>query len=60
MSQSKAGCQTIGCTVRSCKFNSEGCLCSLARIEVQPQCGCEDCSSGNPADESLCGSYKAR
>ena len=47
---SKAKSQTIGCKVTSCAYNMSGCDCGLERIEVEP----------NPADESLCGSYKCR
>ena len=50
---SKAKSQTIGCKVTSCAYNMSGCDC----IEVEPMCGCH---TGNPADESLCGSYKCR
>ncbi|MBQ3551967.1 MAG: DUF1540 domain-containing protein [Clostridia bacterium] len=55
MSKSKVGCQTIGCSVTSCRFNDEGSYCKLNRIEVEP---CYDCGTGKPADESLCGSYQ--
>ena len=54
---SKAKSQTIGCKVTSCAYNMSGCDCELERIEVEPMCGCH---TGNPADESLCGSYKCR
>ena len=27
------------------------------RVEIEPQCGCH---TGEPCDESLCGSYKSR
>ncbi|MEG1548672.1 MAG: DUF1540 domain-containing protein [Clostridia bacterium] len=57
MDKSKAGCQTIGCRVTSCKYNSSGCDCELNRIDVQPMCGCH---TGQPCDESLCGSYKSK
>lgn len=57
MSKSKAGCQTIGCEVRSCAYNYEGTNCELDRIMVQPNSGCH---TGNPAEESLCGSYKSK
>ena len=49
--------QTIGCRVTSCKHNMSGCDCELSRIEIEPQCGCH---TGEPCDESLCGSYKSR
>jgi len=49
--------QRIGCRVDSCKFNQEDCTCGLSSIEV---CACPGCGSGNPADETQCGSYKSR
>ncbi len=57
MSESKAGCQTIGCRVTSCRYNQRGMACELSRIEVEPQ---SRCHTGEPCDESLCGSYKAK
>lgn len=57
MSECKAGCQTIDCRVRSCAHNHEGTSCELDSITVQPGCGCH---TGEPAGESLCGSYKSR
>ena len=57
MSHGKAGSQTIGCAVISCRYNDEGSYCMLNRIEVEPCC---DCHTGDPADESLCGSYMAK
>ena len=53
---SKFGKQTIGCGVTSCRFNQQGCECSLERIEVRPNCDCHtvDCH------ESLCGSYSSK
>ena len=54
---SKAKSQTIGCKVTSCAYNMSGCDCGLERIEVEPMCGCH---TGNPEDDSLCGSYKCR
>ena len=58
MSQNKAGCQTIGCNVKSCRFNDKGTYCALARIQVEPCLHSQN--SGNPEDESLCGSYRPR
>jgi len=55
--ENKSGNQTIGCEVTSCRYNREGSHCDLSRIEVMP---CRDCHDGNPAHESLCGSYRAR
>ena len=57
MTSDKNGKQTIGCRVTSCKHNMSGCDCELSRIEIEPQCGCH---TGEPCDESLCGSYKSR
>lgn len=54
----QVGCQTIGCRVVSCRHNENGAYCSLTRIEVEPCC--DGCHSGNPEDESLCGSYSQR
>lgn len=54
------GKQTIGCTVVSCRHNDRGSFCELSRIQVEPMRGCEGCHSGDPADESLCGSYRAK
>ncbi len=56
MAGSKAGTQTIGCRVSSCRYHSEGDGCSLSRIQVEPVPGCDN---GKPGDESLCGSYKS-
>ena len=57
LAEMKAGSQTIGCRVTSCRYNMRGTDCELSRIEVEPQCGCH---TGEPCDESLCGSYKAK
>lgn len=57
MSETKAGSQTIGCRVTSCRYNSCGKTCELSQIEVEPQCGCH---TGEACDESLCGSYKMK
>ncbi len=57
MSKAKAGTQTIGCRVASCAYNKSGSNCDLDRISVEPMDGCH---TGEPCDESLCGSYKAR
>lgn len=54
MSRSKAGNQVIGCSVTSCRYNKDGKVCELNRIEVEPAI---DVDSGEPAEESLCGSY---
>ena len=60
MSHDKSGTQTRGCSVVSSKHNTQGSYCQLSRIQVEPMCNCEGCHSGNPADESLCGSYRAK
>ncbi len=58
MNHDKTGCQTIGCSVRSCRHHGENGCCELSRIEVEP---CTDRpNSGRPEDESLCASYRAR
>lgn len=57
MPGAKAGNQTIGCRVTSCRYNSEGCDCSLSKIEVEPS---PNCHTGKSCDESLCGSYVTR
>ena len=62
MSKDKIGCQTIGCSVRSCRYNDQGNYCELSRIEVKP-CTKHDHNhtcTGNPEDESLCGSYQMK
>ena len=45
------------CHVTSCRYNKSGMACELSRIEVEPQ---SRCHTGEPCDESLCGSYKSR
>ena len=48
--------QKINCTVHSCAFNNtDKQVCELDGIIVEP---CKNCSNGNPADESMCGSYE--
>ena len=56
MSSPKSGKQTIRCNVLSCTHN-EDCGCDLSAISVEPGCGRH---SGNPEEESLCGSYQCR
>lgn len=57
MSQKKAN-QDIRCRVDSCEFHcGEQNFCSLGSIQVEP---CKCCSSGNPSDESCCGSYRRK
>ena len=57
MSDIKTGRQTIGCSVTSCQYNAEGRNCDLSRVQIEPMCGCH---TGEPCDESLCGSYKQK
>lgn len=58
MSSKNMGCQTIGCKVSSCSYHDEKeSMCKLESIRVEPMCGCH---TGEPCDESLCGSYKAK
>ena len=48
--------QQINCTVNSCIYkNTANKLCELEAIMVQP---CNNCNNGNPAEESMCASYK--
>ena len=50
--------QKINCSVCSCRFhNGTKNLCELEQIKVLP---CENCSTGNPKDESMCGSYQIK
>lgn len=57
MSQIKPN-PSIRCGVSSCAYNcGEEAYCSLQAIRVEP---CEGCESGNPADESMCGSYRRK
>ena len=57
MTQKKAN-QDIRCRVDSCEFHcGEQNFCSLGSIQVEP---CKCCSSGNPSDESCCGSYRRK
>ncbi len=57
MKDTKIGYQTIGCSVTSCRYNKEGTNCDLNRIEVKPMNNYDGSHSGDPAEESLCGSY---
>ena len=57
--RSTVGEQTIGCEVTSCRYNGSGSCCELHRIEVRP-CYGQDSTSGQPEDESCCGSYVRR
>lgn len=50
------GKQIIKCNVKSCAFNdTTKRVCELEGIVVEP---CKNCDNGNPADESMCGSYE--
>lgn len=57
MSGIKAGTQSIGCRVTSCRYNHDGCDCSLSKIEIEPMSGGH---TGQPCDESLCANYVSR
>ncbi len=57
MQDNKAGQQTIGCEVNSCSYFKQGGMCDLNRIVVKP---CASCNTGNPEDETLCGSYQKK
>ena len=49
--------QKINCTVESCVYNDcNAQKCVLDEITVEP---CEQGATGQPADESMCGSYEA-
>ena len=55
MSQKKPNTQ-IRCRVSSCAYHcGDEAYCSLKAIQVEP---CPNCHSGQPADESMCGSYR--
>ena len=48
--------QKINCTVESCEYNdTQTNKCELDQITVEP---CSDYETGEPEDETLCGSYK--
>ena len=50
--------QKINCTVESCVYNNcKSNACELHQIQVN---ACPNCSSGNPEDESMCGSYECK
>ena len=49
--------QKINCNVASCIYNDEDKQkCVLDEITVEP---CDECATGEPEDESMCGSYEA-
>ena len=51
------GKQLINCTVGSCEYNNQkNGKCELKDIIVKP---CKNGNTGNPEDESMCGSYKS-
>ncbi len=54
--EGRPGQQSIGCEVSSCKYYRDN-ACNLRGIVVKP---CNNCSNGNPEDETLCGSYEAK
>ena len=48
----------IRCRVSSCAYHcDDDQYCSLRAIQVEP---CANCESGNPSDESMCGSYRRK
>ena len=48
----------INCTVETCEYNNSDIRrCELHQINVQ---ACPGCQNGNPEEESMCGSYKAK
>ena len=50
--------QTINCTVESCEYNNyNNKMCELKQIEVK---ACQNCQTGSPEEESMCGSYKCK
>lgn len=50
--------QKINCTVESCAYNdTEDKKCELEAITVEP---CYDCDTGDPEEESMCGSYETK
>ena len=52
------GSQKINCAVTSCRYNDmHEQECELNAIVVKP---CQECSNGNPEDESMCGNYQSR
>ena len=58
MNNEKIGCQTVECSVKSCRHNERGNYCELSHIEVKPTT--KHSHTGEPEDESLCGSYKMK
>lgn len=56
MNKTKVGCQTIGCSVTSCRYNDQGNYCELSRVQIEP---CHKKHS-DASDESLCGSYEMK
>ena len=56
----KDGKQTIDCTVKNCRHNTGGKHCDLSRIQIEADKIHSDSKSGEPADESLCGSFRCK
>jgi hypothetical protein len=52
-----SGKQAIHCNVQSCRHHGSGDYCALSAISVA---ACQDGSTGNPADESMCASYEVQ
>ena len=63
MTQNQVGCQTVGRQAASGikpepSYNDKGSYCELSRIQIEPCC--KNSGNGDPADESLCGSYRRK
>lgn len=56
-SNQMVGCQCINCGVSSCRHHAQDDTCKLESIQVEPMQGCH---TGEPSDESLCGSYQVK
>ena len=52
-----AGKQAIHCDVKSCRHNTSNNYCALQAISVA---ACQNGSTGNPQDESMCASYEVQ
>ena len=45
----------VYCRLESCKYHRVNNCCALSSIEIAP---CQDCGSGESADETMCASYE--
>jgi hypothetical protein len=52
-----AGQQAVHCNVTSCRHHGNQDYCALSTISVA---ACQNGSSGNPQDESMCASYEVQ